>query len=68
MVEMSTIYLLDATENSVEGQLHDAIENAHIDDWLMRWAPLILMRFRGLLAIASQWPSGPRVGTGIGRR
>jgi hypothetical protein len=48
MVEISTIYLLDAAGTDVEGQLHDAIENAHINDWLTRWAPQILMRIQRL--------------------
>jgi hypothetical protein len=42
-VEISRIFLLDvATGKSVEGELHDAIEQPQLDDWQTKWQPALL--------------------------
>ena len=42
MVEVSTIYLLDGASGAgVEGELHDAIEQAQLEDWQTKWQPVL---------------------------
>lgn len=58
--DVSTIYLVDAaTDQAVEAQLRDAIEQAQLDDWDNLWQPelnrLLLQLIRANVP-RSQWP------------
>ena len=59
-VDVSTIYLLDgATGDSVEAELRDAIEQAHLEDWQVKWLPALLDVLQELHRKGvpmSQWP------------
>jgi hypothetical protein len=59
-VEVSIIYLLDVeTGNSVEAELRDAIQQAQLDDWQMKWQPALLAVLQQLAlkgTPVSQWP------------
>lgn len=57
---VSMIFLLDgATGESVEAELHDAIEQAQIKDWLTKWRPALQEVLQELVRRGvpmSQWP------------
>lgn len=59
-VDVSTIYLLDgATGDGVEAELRDAIEQAHLEDWQVKWLPALLDVLQELHRKGvpmSQWP------------
>jgi len=58
--EISSIYLLDgATGQSVEAELRDAIEQAQLADWQIKWQPALLVVLQELArknVPMSQWP------------
>ncbi len=57
---VSVIFLLDGTTGeSVEAELHDAIEQAQIKDWLTKWRPALQEVLQELVRRGvpmSQWP------------
>ena len=59
-VEVSTIYLLDvASEDEVEAELRDAIEQAQLDDWQTQWQPALFAVLQDLARRGvpmNQWP------------
>lgn len=58
--DVSTIYLVDAaTDQAVEAQLRDAIEQAQLDDWDNLWQPelnRLLLQLTRANVPRSQWP------------
>lgn len=58
--DVSAIYLLDgATGAAVEAELHDAIEQGHLDDWQAKWRPALLTVLQELInrgVPRSKWP------------
>lgn len=60
MVDVSTIYLLDReTNEAVEAELRDAIEQAQLEDWAKHWIPAVAQLIQELVSKKiprSQWP------------
>lgn len=60
MVEVSTIYLLDAaSDQSIAAELRDAIEQPQLDDWENSWRPAldaVLIELVRQGVHRSQWP------------
>ena len=60
MVDVSTIYLADgATEEPVEAELRDAIEEAQLVDWQTRWQPALIEILQALARDGvpmARWP------------
>lgn len=60
MVDISTIYLLDvASDQPIEAELRDAIEQSQLDDWENSWRPAldaVLIELVRQGVHRSQWP------------